>query len=145
MARALVHCISGNCSCTKHCKARGCQHPNHRGCTAAAQARPAQAQLGSSPETERRQQRFLGSRLAAEPSTGTELRGSSATAPGNDPSVSAIQKDKLNKTRGSEEWERQGWKSQTLTAFSTSTPFPHPRGNEGRKRSRGKSQGGRRL
>lgn len=143
MARALVHCISGNCSCTKQCKARGCQHPNHRGCTAAAQAEPAQAQLSSSPETGRRQQRFLGSGVAAEPSTGTELRGSSATAPGNDPSyVSAIKKDKLNKTRGSEEWERQGWKSQTPTALSTSTLFSHHKGRQG---SRAKSQGGRRL
>lgn len=145
MARILVHCTSGNCSCTKQCKARVCQQPNHRGCTAAAQAEPAQAQLGSSPQTGRRQQ-IPGSRVAAELSTGTELRGSSATAPGNDPtSVSAINKDKLNKTRRSEECERQGWKSQTPTAFSTSTFFPYPRGKQGRKGSRGKSQSGRRL
>lgn len=81
VARALVHCFSWNCSCTKEREARGCQHPNHRGCTAAAQEEPAQAQPGSSPETAgRRHQRSLGSRVAAEPSIGTELRGSSATA-----------------------------------------------------------------
>lgn len=54
-------------------------------------------------------------------------------APGNDPSyVSAIKKDKLNKTRGSEEWERQGWKSQIPTAFTTSSLFPRPRRKQGR-------------
>lgn len=93
-----------------------------------------------------RQQRFLGPRLAAEPSTGTELRGSSARAQHlaitHHMFLPSKRTNQINKTRGSEERERQGWKSQTASYKHLSFM---PQGKQGRQGSRGKSQGSRRL
>lgn len=118
MARALLDCISGNCSCTEHWGPGAASTPT----TEAAQLQPG---LSWAPaHTGGRQHRFLGSGQAAGPTTGTGLGGSSAAAPGNDPwYVSVIRKDKLNKTGGSEEWE-----SHKLLLHSPQAPFSHSPG-----------------
>lgn len=131
VARSLVHCISWNCSCTKKAWGQCLPAPKPQAPQLhSSNQQTAQGQAAFSTKAVRRkQQRFLplsGGYRAMWKSRVKAIMCYSPTTV-NDPSnVSASKSTRLRKTRGGEEWERQGWRSQIHPAFPGSTLFSCP-------------------